>query len=322
VPTDFSTVTIELPPLGPDQVRVHNAFISVDPYMRGRMSEAKSYASPYALGETMTGGAVGRVVESTSEGFVRGDIVVHQLGWRDVAQGDAREFRPVLEVPDVQLSAYLGILGMTGYTAYVGLREIAELAEGDTVFISGAAGAVGTAAGQIARLLGAARVVGSAGSAAKVELLTTRYGFDAAFSYKDAPVSEQLPALVPGGVDVYFDNVGGDHLEAALGVMNRHGRVAMCGAISGYNATVRAPGPDNLSLVITQGLTLRGFTVGDHFGLFSDFVRDMSGWFASGKVVFDETVVDGIEHALEAFDALMSGGNTGKMVVRIDESTL
>jgi NADPH-dependent curcumin reductase CurA len=317
-PTDFSTVTLELPPLGPDQVRVRNAFISVDPYMRARMSDTTGYANPYVLGETMTGGAVGRVVESTSDGFVPGDVVVHQLGWRDVAQGDAREFRPVLEQPGVPLSAFLGILGVTGYTAYVGLRKIAALVEGETVFVSGAAGAVGSAAGQIARLLGAARVVGSAGSPAKVALLTSRYGFDAALNYKDAPVREQLPALVPDGVEVYLDNVGGDHLEAALDVMNRHGRIALCGSISDYNATARVPGPDNLSRIVTQGLILRGFAVGDHFGQFSDFVRDMTGWFASGAVVFDETVVDGIDHAVEAFDSLMAGGNTGKMVVRID----
>ncbi|MBU4215028.1 MAG: NADP-dependent oxidoreductase, partial [Actinobacteria bacterium] len=249
-PDCFRTVTLDLPPLGPGQVRVRNEFVSVDPYMRGRMNDAKSYAAPYALGETMTGAAVGRVVESAAEGFAPGDTVLHNLGWRDVAQGAAAEFRVVPEPAGLPLSVHLGILGMTGYTAYVGLRKIAPVAAGETVFVSGAAGAVGTAVGQIARQLGAARVVGSAGSAAKVELLTGRYGYDAALSYKDAPVRDQLPALVPDGVDVFFDNVGGDHLEAALDVMNRDGRVALCGAISVYNATQRTPGPDNLTLLI------------------------------------------------------------------------
>ncbi|MCG2799395.1 MAG: NADP-dependent oxidoreductase [Cellulomonas sp.] len=316
-PDDFRTVTLDLPPLAPGQVRVRNEFMSVDPYMRGRMNDAKSYAAPYALGETMTGAAVGRVVESAADGYAVGDAVLHNLGWRDVAQGPAAKFRVVPEPAGLPLSVHLGILGMTGYTAYVGLRKIAPVTAGETVFVSGAAGAVGTAVGQIARQLGAARVVGSAGSAAKVDLLTGRYGYDAAFSYKDAPVRDQLPAHVPGGVDVFFDNVGGEHLEAALDVMNRDGRVALCGAISAYNATLRAPGPDNLALLITQGLTLRGFTVGFHTELYADFVRDMSGWLASGAVVFDETVVDGIDHAVEAFDALMAGANVGKMVVRI-----
>jgi hypothetical protein len=317
-PDDFATVQVELPPLAPGQVRVRNTFVSVDPYMRGRMSDAKSYAAPYALGETMTGGAIGRVVESTAEGFAVGDVVLHQLGWRDLAQGDAAGFRVVPELPGVPLSAYLGILGMTGFTAYVGLTQIAPVQAGETVFVSGAAGAVGTAVGQIARLLGAGRVVGSAGSAAKVQLLTERYGFDAALDYKQAPVRSQLPALVPDGVDVYFDNVGGAHLEAALDVLNRGGRVAACGAISAYDATAPVPGPDNLSRVITQSLTIRGFTVGEHLAAFPQFTSAMTGWFADGAIVFDETVVDGVDHALDAFFSMMDGGNVGKMVVRTD----
>ncbi|GAA3796448.1 NADP-dependent oxidoreductase [Cellulomonas soli] len=313
---DFRTVAVELPPLGPGQVRVENAFVSVDPYMRGRMNDQKSYTPPFALGETMTGGAIGTVVASTADGYAVGDVVLHQLGWRDVAQGDAAGFRVVPALPGVPLSAYLGVLGMTGYTAYVGLTQIAPVAAGETVFISGAAGAVGTAAGQIARLLGASRVVGSAGSAEKVALLTDRYGFDAALDYKQAPVRAQLPALVPEGVDVYFDNVGGDHLEAALDVMNRGGRVALCGAIAGYNATGRTPGPDNMATIITQGLTLRGFTLGDHLQHYGQFTTDMSAWFQAGRIVFDETVVDGIDHAVDAFLDLLRGANIGKMVVR------
>ncbi len=314
---DFRTVEVALPDLGPGQVRVANTFLSVDPYMRGRMNDVKSYTPPFALGETMTGGAVGRVVASTSDDVPVGAVVLHQLGWRDVAQGDAREFRVVPELPGVPLSLYLGTLGMTGLTAWVGLTAVAHVRPGDTVFVSGAAGAVGTMVGQIARLLGASRVVGSAGSAQKVALLTERYGYDAALSYKDAPVREQLPALVPDGVDVYFDNVGGDHLQAALDVMNPGGRIALCGAISGYNATDRAPGPDNLANLITRGLTMQGFTLGGYLQHAPEFQERMTGWFAAGKIAYDETVVDGVDHAVDAFLDLMRGANTGKMVVRV-----
>lgn len=316
-PDDFRTVEVTYGDLEPGQVRVLNEFVSVDPYMRGRMNDVKSYAPPYALGETMTGGAIGRVVESADERVPLGAVVLHQLGWRDVAQDVVGAFQVVPEVPGVPLSARLGILGMTGLTAYVGLTAIGGLTAGDTVFVSGAAGAVGTAAGQIARLLGAGRVIGSAGSAAKVDLLTSRYGYDAALCYRDAPVREQLPRLAPDGVDVFFDNVGGDHLEAALDVMNPGGRVALCGAIAGYNATERTPGPDNMANLITRGLTLRGFTIGGYLDHAPEFSRLMTGWFAEGKIAYDETVVDGIEHAVDALLAMMRGENTGKMLVRI-----
>jgi NADPH-dependent curcumin reductase CurA len=314
---DFRTVTVELPDLGPDQVRVANEFTSVDPYMRGRMNDVKSYIPPFVLGETMTGGAVGRVVESTSASHPVGSVVVHDLGWRDVAQGDAAAFRVVDEIPGVSISAYLGILGLTGLTAYVGLLHIAHLKPGDSVFISGAAGAVGTAAGQIARLEGASRVIGSAGSGEKVALLTDRYGYDAAFDYKQAPVREQLRGLAGDGIDVYFDNVGGDHLEAALDVLRPGGRAALCGAISAYNATERTPGPDNLVNIISRGLTLQGFTLGNYTHLFPEFAAKMGPWLASGDVVHDETVVEGIENSVDAFLQLMHGANVGKMLVKV-----
>ncbi|WP_432561410.1 NADP-dependent oxidoreductase [Kineococcus sp. SYSU DK003] len=317
VEEDFRTVQVELPDLRADEVRVENEFVSVDPYMRGRMNDVKSYTPPYALGETMTGGAVGRVVASTSADLPEGSLVVHNLGWRDVAQGPAQEFRKVQEVPGGPNSLHLGVLGMTGLTAYVGLVDVAQLREGETVFVSGAAGAVGTAVGQIARLLGASTVVGSAGSAEKVELLTSKYGYDRAVNYKDAPIREQLAQAAPEGIDVFFDNVGGDHLEAAIDVFNPHGRAALCGAISGYNDTERPPGPDNLWHLVSKKLTLRGFIVGDHAHLAGEFRERMTGWFAEGRIAYDETVVDGIDHAVEAFLSMMRGGNTGKMLVRI-----
>ncbi|ROZ62057.1 NADP-dependent oxidoreductase [Kocuria soli] len=313
---DFRTATVSYGELTPGQVRVRNEFISVDPYMRGRMNDAKSYVPPFELGETMTGGAIGRVVESTDDDVPVGAVVLHQLGWRDIAQDDAEKFRVVPELPGAPLSLYLGVLGLTGLTAYVGLTRIAPVRQGDTVFISGAAGAVGTAAGQVARLLGAARVIGSAGSPEKVDLLTTKYGYDAAFNYKDAPVAEQLAAAAPQGIDVYFDNVGADHLEAALGTLNRDGRVAMCGAIAAYNSDEPVPGPKNMVKIIQQGLSLRGFTLGDHMDLAPEFNQRMAQWFGQGKIAYDETVVDGIDHAVDAFLDMMRGANTGKMVVR------
>ncbi|TFC08018.1 NADP-dependent oxidoreductase [Cryobacterium mannosilyticum] len=317
--SDFGTIRIDLPELSPGQVRVANEFVSVDPYMRGRMNDAKSYSAPYAMGETMTGGAVGRVVASASDTIGVGDVVVHQFGWRDLVQEDAAGFRVVPELPGVPLSAYLGVLGMTALTAYVGLLEVAGLKEGDTVFVSGAAGAVGSMVGQIARLKGAKRVIGSAGSAEKVALLTEKYGFDAAFNYKDGEIAGQLAAAAPEGIDVYFDNVGGEHLEAALASFNDGGRAALCGAISVYNDTEAAGGPRNMANMIGRGLTLKGFIVGNYVQHFAAFSTDMAGWLASGEVVFDETVVDGIDHAVDAFLGLMRGENTGKMVVRTGE---
>ena len=318
---NFRTVTVDLPELDDGQVRVANEFVSVDPYMRGRMNEGRSYIPPFRLDETMTGGAVGRVVESRSDDHPVGAVVLHDLGWRDVAQGDGRQFRVVQELEGVPISAYLGVLGTTGLPAYVGLVHIARLEEGDSVFISGAAGSVGSAAGQLAKLLGAARVVGSAGSAEKVEKATGSYGFDAALNYKDGPVRSLLREHFGDqngeGIDVYFDNVGGDHLEAALDLMNDGGRIALCGAISSYNATERTPGPDNLWHAITRGLTLQGFTVNKYMHVFREFAERVGPWVASGEIVFDETVVEGIENSVDAFLDLMRGANVGKMLVKI-----
>lgn len=316
---NFRTVQVPLDDVAPGEVRVRNSYLSVDPYMRGRMSNAKSYVAPFALEETMTGGAVGVVTESQDESLPVGTLVLHQLGWRDVAQGPAVQFRAVPDIPGVEPSVYLGILGMTGLTAYVGLTTIAPVAEGDTVFVSGAAGAVGTAVGQIARLLGASRVIGSAGSAEKITLLTEKYGFDAALNYKDAPVREQLAELAPEGIDVFFDNVGGDHLEAALDVFNDGGRGALCGAISTYNSTETPTGPDNMVNMIKRSLRLRGFTVGHHLDQSAEFQERMAQWFSAGKIAYDETVVEGIENSVDAFLDMMRGANTGKMVVRIPQ---
>ena len=318
---NFRTVTVELPELGEGEIRVANEFVSVDPYMRGRMNEGRSYIPPFELDQTMTGGAVGRVVESRSDEHPVGAVVLHDLGWRDVAQGPGRQFRVVREIDGVPNSAHLGILGTTGLTAYVGLMHVARFTAGDTVFVSGAAGSVGSAVGQIARLEGASKVVGSAGSKEKVDTVTGRYGFDAAVNYKDGPIRTLLRGHfgdVDGeGIDVYFDNVGGDHLEAALDLMNDEGRIAMCGAISSYNSTERAPGPDNLWLMITRRLTMQGFTINKQMGHYKEFITKVGPWVASGELVFDETVVEGIDSTVDAFLALMKGANVGKMVVKV-----
>jgi NADPH-dependent curcumin reductase CurA len=314
---NFRATQVTYGDLAAGEVRVLNEFMSVDPYMRGRMNDVKSYTPPFALNETMTGGAIGRVIESASDDVPVGALVQHQLGWRDIVQAEAAQFRVVHEIPGVSPSVYLGMLGMTGLTAYVGLTAIAQMREGDKVFVSGAAGAVGTAAGQIARLLGAKRVIGSAGSAEKVALLTEKYGYDAAFNYKDGDVRGQLANAAPEGIDVYFDNVGGEHLTAALDVFNDGGRAALCGAISAYNATERPVGPDNMGNIIAHSLTLKGFTLGGYLHLAGEFQKHMSEWFGAGKIAHDETVVEGIDHAVDAFLGLLRGENVGKMVVKI-----
>ena len=315
-PEDFALVETEVPTPGEGQILVRNLYVSVDPYMRGRMSAAKSYAAPYELGKAMQGGAVGEVVASNAEGFTVGDHVLHFLGWREYAAVNAKT--TVKVDPDAApLSTYLGVLGMTGLTAYAGLLRTAAFKEGDTVFVSGAAGAVGSQVGQLAKLKGAARVIGSAGSDEKVRLLVDEYGFDAAFNYKDAPVSEQLRAAAPDGIDVYFDNVGGDHLEAAIGSLNLNGRIAICGAISVYNNTEPAPGPKNLARLIQTRGRIEGFLVGDHYDLQPKFVEEVGPWVASGALKYRETVVEGIRNNLEAFLGVLRGDNTGKMIVKV-----
>jgi NADPH-dependent curcumin reductase CurA len=311
-PTDFRTVEVDLPAPGPGQVLVRNTYLSVDPYMRGRMNDVKSYVPPYALDAPMEGGAVGVVEASTSDDVPVGATVLHMAGWREHAVLGEREVR-VVDTTTVPASAYLGALGMPGLTAWVGLTAIAPVREGDTVFVSGAAGAVGSLAGQIARRLGATKVVGSAGSAAKVEWLR-ELGYDASFDYSQAPVARQLAEHAP--VDVYFDNVGGDHLEAAILHAGDFARFALCGAIAGYDSPV--PGPRNMMMAVSKRLTLRGFIVTDHGDLAGDFYRTVGPWLASGEVRYRETVLDGLDRTVEGFLGLSQGANTGKMLIRLD----
>jgi NADPH-dependent curcumin reductase CurA len=311
---NFRLVEVELPDPGPGEVLVRNTFLSVDPYMRGRMNDVKSYVPPFRLDAPLDGGAVGEVVASGDDSLSVGDTVLHQAGWREHALLPARAARTV-DVSRVPASAYLGVLGMPGLTAYVGLTRIAELKEGDAVLVSGAAGAVGSAAGQIARLLGASKVVGSAGSPEKVAWLTDELGFDAAVNYRAGPVGRLLTEHAP--FDVYFDNVGGDHLEAAMSHLNDHGRVAACGAVAGYNDERPAPGPRNMMMIVSRRLTLRGFIVSDHGDLAGEFHRRAGAWVAEGRLTYRETVVDGLANTVGAFVDLLRGGNTGKMLVRL-----
>ncbi|MGW2119559.1 NADP-dependent oxidoreductase [Streptomyces zhihengii] len=313
---DFALREAEVTAPAEGRVLVRNLHFSVDPYMRGRMNDVKSYTPPFKLDHPMDGGAVGEVVASAAEGFEVGDHVLHGLGWREYASVPAQHAVKV-DASLAPLSAYLGVLGMTGLTAYAGLFEVASFKEGDAVFVSGAAGAVGSQVGQMARIKGASRVIGSAGSDEKVKLLVEKYGFDAAFNYKNGPVGQQLKDAAPDGIDVYFDNVGGDHLEAAISSFNVGGRATICGMIAQYNNTEATPGPRNLALVIGKRLRLTGMLVNDHKHLQQQFTEDVSGWIASGELKYDETVVEGIEHGYDAFAGMLRGENTGKMIVSL-----
>ncbi len=314
-PEDFELAEVPLPEPAAGEVLVRNSYLSVDPYMRNRMRDVKSYVPPYQVGKVMDGGAVGQVVASNGGRFAEGTWVQGLNGWREhfVSNGDGLfEVDPGL----APISTSLGVLGMPGLTAYAGLMEFGKPQEGETLFVSGAAGAVGSAVGQMARLKGC-RVVGSAGSAEKVEWLTGELGFDAAFNYKEVDLNAALREHCPKGIDIYFDNVGGDHLAAALARMRVHGRIPLCGAISQYNAEERQPGPENFLAVLPNRLTIRGFIVLDHFGLLKQFTAEAGPWVKSGELKYRETIVDGIERMPDAFIGLLEGENIGKMLVRV-----
>jgi NADPH-dependent curcumin reductase CurA len=311
-PSDFRLVEADLPDPGPGELLVRNTWMSVDPYMRGRMNDARSYVEPFRVGEALEGGALGEVVASGDDRFAPGDVVRHFSGWREHAIVGANAAEPA-DTGDAPVHYALGALGMTGLTAYAGVH-LAALRDGDVVFVSGAAGAVGSMAAQIAKLRGHA-VVGSAGSTAKVAWLREELGLDAAFDYHDGPVADLLAAAAPDGIDVYFDNVGGEHLEAAIGAMRVHGRIVMCGSIAGYNEP--QPGPRNLSLCVGKRLTIRGFLVRDHADLHDAFVAEVAPRVADGTIVVRETIAEGLDHAPQAFIDMLRGANTGKMLVRL-----
>ena len=316
IPTmaNFTVAQTTLEPLRDQQVLVRNLYMSVDPYMRGRMNDRKSYIPPFELGEPLDGGAVGEVIESRARKFKPGDAVTSSFGWREYFVASPDDLHPVSR--EIQpLSVYLGALGMTGMTAWAGLHLV-QVKAGETIFISGAAGAVGSVAGQLAKLRGC-RVIGSAGSGEKVQFLREECGFDIAFDYKVGPVVEQLKVEAPEGIDVYFDNVGGETLEAALEVLRVHGRIIACGAISGYNADKPRPGPSNLFNMITKRLTMKGLLVRDWLDRQGEFEKEVGGYFKAGKLKSKETVVNGIDQAVGAFLGLFEGLNIGKMIVKL-----
>ena len=312
--SDFEIAEVEVPEPEAGQILVRNAYVSVDPYMRPRMNDVRSYVPPFVLGEPLTGGAVGRVVRSKSTELAEGAWVLHGLGWREWALSDGSGMRR-LDPDAAPVSTALGVLGMPGFTAYHGLFAIGRPEAGEVVFVSGAAGAVGSAAGQMARIAGCT-VVGSAGSAEKLEWLR-ELGFDAVFDYRETSARDALRELAPDGIDIYFDNVGGNQLEAAIGALRTHGRVVACGSVSRYNDLESAPGPRNMFLVVTRRLTIQGYIITDHYGAFGEFLPRAGEWVREGRLRYRETVVEGIENAPGAFVGLLAGENVGKMLVRV-----
>ncbi|MGH3077482.1 MAG: NADP-dependent oxidoreductase [Gaiellaceae bacterium] len=310
----FEIAETPIPEPGEGQLLVRNAYFSVDPYMRPRMNDVRSYVAPFTLGEPMSGGAVGRVAVSRSDRYAEGDWVVHGLGWREWALSDGSGMRKV-DPSVAPVSTALGVLGMPGLTAYYGLFELGRPQAGETVFVSGAAGAVGSAAGQMAKIAGC-RVVGSAGSAAKIEWLR-ELGFDEAFDYRGRPAREALAEAAPDGIDVYFDNVGGDQLEAAIGALHTHGRVVACGSVSRYNDVEPSPGPRNMFMVVTKRLRIQGYIINDHWDRFPEFLERATEWVRDGRLRYRETVVEGIDNAPRAFLGLLRGENIGKMLVKV-----
>jgi NADPH-dependent curcumin reductase CurA len=299
------------------EVLVRNLFMSVDPYMRGRMDDRKSYVPPFEIGKALEGGALGEVIESRAPNFRQGDVVVSGLGWREYFKAPAKALRPVnreVEPPSI----YLGLLGTTGLTAWAGL-QMAEIKKGETLFVSGAAGAVGSVAGQLAKLRGC-RVVGSAGSEEKVRFLLEECDFDSAFNYKTQPMGQVLKQAAPDGLEIYFDNVGGETLQAALSAMKVHGRIIACGSISGYNDEKPRPGPSNLFNIVIKRLTIKGLLVLDWLNRWGDFEKEVSEHYRAGRLKNRETVVEGLDRAVEAFIGLFDGLNVGKMIVKLPSS--
>jgi len=311
--SNFELKSLDLAPLEDGMIRVENRWLSVDPYMRGRMNDVKSYVPPFEVGAPLQGGAVGQVVESRAPGYEVGDTVFHMHGWREQAVGKAEQFNkvPPMGVPDHQ---WLGNLGLTGATAYFGLLRTAEAKEGDIVFVSAAAGAVGSAVVQIAKARGMT-VIGSAGGAEKCAWVR-ELGADVAIDYKAGPVVKQLLQAAPKGIDVYFDNVGGDHLDAALAAARNNARFAICGMIEGYNGG-EPPAFRYMMRIIAARIMLKGFIYTDYMAEMPDFYRDMGSWIADGQVKSRETIKEGIEATPEAFFGLFEGENMGKMLVKL-----
>lgn len=314
--TDFKFVEEKKPQIGTAEILLKTTYVSVDPYLRGRMSDAKSYSAPFELQKPISSGVVAEVVESNLAGFSKGDFVSGMLDWKEYQKSDGKG---LLKVDPVKaaLSAYLGVLGMTGLTAYLGLTEIGKPKNGETLVVSGAAGAVGSVAGQIGKLLGC-RVVGIAGTDEKVEMLKAKYGFDAAINYNTTGnMKEAIAAACPDGVDVYFDNVGGEITDAVLANINQFARLIICGSISVYNETSVPVGPRVETTLVKNSALMQGFIVRNYAAKFPEAIEHLSGWLQAGKLTYSETIVEGFNHIPEAFIGLFEGKNNGKMIVKI-----
>ncbi|MGA8941950.1 MAG: NADP-dependent oxidoreductase [Thermoactinomyces sp.] len=316
VQDDFRQVVEEIPRPGFGEVLVKTLYVSVDPYMRGRMNDRKSYVPPYKLGEVVQGGVVGKVVESRSREFQEGDIVLGNYGWQTYACAS----EDVLTRIDPELapvSTALGVLGMPGLTAYFGLLEIGQPKPGETVVISGAAGAVGMTAGQIAKIKGC-RVVGIAGSDRKTDFLVNELGFDAAINYKSSKsIRDDLKQACPNGVDIYFDNVGGDISDQVLSLLNYQARIPLCGQISLYNLEKPDNGPRIQPQLLITSAMMQGFIVSDYAAKFDKALKQLAGWVKAGRLKYKENVIEGFENTVDAFLGLFSGENIGKQLVKV-----
>jgi NADPH-dependent curcumin reductase CurA len=315
-PSDFEIVSAPMPAPGPGEVFTRIVYLSLDPYMRGRMNEGKSYATPVNIGQVMVGGTVGQVVESKHPGIAPGDFVVGYDGWQAFAVSNGAVLRK-LDPKQAPISTALGVLGMPGMTAYVGLLDIGQPKPGETVVVSAASGAVGSAVGQIAKIRGC-RAVGLAGSDRKCDHVVSELGFDACINYKTHDVFQALQAACPRGIDVYFDNVGGPTLATVLRLINRNARIPLCGLISQYNATEMPAGPNLAPLLINRAM-VKGFIVSDHMDRLADFLRDCTRWIQEGALKYREDIVEGLESAPSALIGLLEGQNFGKLIVRVSD---
>jgi NADPH-dependent curcumin reductase CurA len=316
---NFRLDTAPVPQPGEGEVLIRTKWLSLDPYMRGRMSAAKSYAKPVEIGAVMEGGTVGEIVSSRNNAFREGDIVLSHSGWQDYAVSNGQGLRR-LDPNTAPIQTALGVLGMPGMTAYTGLLNIGQPKEGETVVVAAATGPVGSAVGQIAKMKGA-RAVGIAGGPEKCRLLVEEFGFDAAIDHRAPDLPEQLAKACPKGIDVYFENVGGKVWDAVFPLLNDFARIPVCGIVSHYNDTALPPGPDRtpqlMGAVLRKRLTLRGFIVWDFASQAGEFAREMGSWVKEGRIRYREDVVDGLENAPEAFIGLLKGRNTGKLLIRV-----
>jgi NADPH-dependent curcumin reductase len=317
--TDFRLEDAEIPSPGDGEVLLRTLYLSLDPYMRGRMNAARSYAAPVEIGDVMEGGTVSEVIESQVADVHPGDIVLSHCGWQEYAVAQAKGLRK-LDTGAAPISAALGVLGMPGFTAYTGLLNIGQPKAGETVVVAAAAGAVGSVVGQMAKISGC-RAIGIAGGPEKCDHVRNDLGFDECLDHRAGGLKAELKRACPNGIDVYFENVGGAVFDAVFPLLNPFARVPVCGLIAHYNATGLPEGPDRtpflMSAILIKRLTFRGFIVTDFVSQYSDFIRDMSGWISEGKVRYREHVVDGLENAVAAFQGLLRGRNTGKMLVRV-----